>query len=116
MLHYIKPKIENEVLLAENYIVVDFVICIGEVAILPYTMPRATPDACYPHISRPRANWYAVVSGLDYTASNRDALRGLDIDAIGVGAAAGGSYGHIPNHDVAALVDCDVDCLAIERR
>lgn len=80
----------------------------------PDSMSGATSNFLDPQVHGSGADGDAVVAGPNCAAGDGDASRCLDVDAVGVGAAARRRDLYILYLDVVAVADRNVDVLAVE--
>lgn len=76
-------------------------------------MSKPTLYFLHPQVSGSWTDWYAIISGVDFGAGDGNAVRGLDVNAVGVGTVFGGYNCHVLNPNVVAAVDDEVHSLAV---
>lgn len=79
-------------------------------------MARPASNLVHPQVHGARPHGYAVVSRLNRATADADPSRGLNVDAVRIGATTWCNDLHILYLDVAAVVYRNVDRLAVVRR
>lgn len=77
-------------------------------------MAGAASDIRYLQIVHALAYGDTVVAGADVEAGEHDVVGSADVDAVGVGAVGGRRYPEATDGDGRALLEADVEALAID--